>query len=172
MAVIPGTMLTYGPEDPEPEELEPVERSYIEDTVHILYLREGTALRLVALRGAVALRRLLEQVDVDDPDILERLDRLEQVGVEDLEPDEQEPVADAPEPEVQEPDVPASCEANAAPLQPREPTPEALEDQRRGEALSAATRAATVMASEGTSDVDLPHVPGGLEGIAKAIGEG
>jgi len=76
------------------------------------------------------------------------------------------------EPEVQEPDAPAPHKANAAPLQPREPTPEELEDQtRRGEALSAATRAATVKASEGTSDVDSPHVPGGLEGIKEAIGE-
>jgi len=60
------------------------------------------------------------------------------------------------EPEAQEPDVPA----------PHEPTPEEIEDQRRGGA-----RAATVMASEGTSDCDSPHVPGGLEGIKKAIGE-
>ncbi len=54
-----------------------------------------------------------------------------------------EPVTEDPE----EPDVPASQEANAA------------------------IRAATVMATDGTSNVDLPHVPGGLEGIEKAIGK-
>lgn len=52
---------------------------------------------------------------------------------------------------------------------PREPTPEELEDQRRREALSAATRAATVMASAGTPNVDSPHVPGGVEGVGEAI---